>query len=50
LRWDRSDFALTGVIALLTFVFPPVYGRLTDLFGVRRVAVIGVVGPPSRWV
>ena len=25
--WSRSDFALTGVITLLTFVFLPVYGR-----------------------
>lgn len=48
--WDRSDFALTGVITLLTFVFLPVYGRLTDLFGVRRIAVIGVVGLPACWL
>ena len=39
--WSSSDFALTGVIALLTFLFLPVYGRLTDLVGVRRVARIG---------
>ena len=48
--WQRSDFALTGVIALLTFVFLPFYGRLTDLVGVRRVAIIGVVGMPLCWV
>lgn len=48
--WNRADFVLTGVITLLTFVFLPVYGRLTDLFGVRRVAVIGVVGLPACWV
>jgi MFS family permease len=48
--WDRSDFALTGVITLLTFVFLPVYGRLADLFGVRRVALIGVIGLPLCWV
>ena len=41
--WSRADFALTGVITLLTFVFLPFYGRLTDLLGVRRVAVLGVV-------
>jgi MFS family permease len=40
---------LTGVITLLTFVFLPVYGRLTDVFGVRRVAVIGVIGLPLCW-
>ncbi|MGE2736809.1 MFS transporter [Mycolicibacterium vaccae] len=48
--WSRSDFVLTGTITLLTFVFLPVYGRLTDLFGVRRVAVLGVVGLPACWV
>src|SRR5262245_4197759 len=48
--WDRSDFALTGVIALLTFVFLPLYGRLADLFGVRRVAVIGAVALPLCWI
>ncbi|MDZ7886686.1 MAG: MFS transporter [Mycobacterium sp.] len=47
--WNRSDFVLTGVITLLTFVFLPIYGRLTDLFGVRRIAVIGVVGLPLCW-
>lgn len=48
--WERSDFALTGVITLLTFVFLPVYGRLTDLFGVRRIAVVGVAGLPVCWL
>ncbi|MGE2731248.1 MFS transporter [Mycolicibacterium vaccae] len=48
--WSRSDFVLTGTITLLTFVFLPVYGRLTDLFGVRRVAVFGVVGLPACWI
>lgn len=48
--WSRSDFVLTGVITMLTFVFLPVYGRLTDLFGVRRIAIIGVLGLPACWV
>ena len=48
--WSRSDFALTGVITLLTFVFLPVAGRLTDLFGVRRVAIVGVLGLPAGWI
>lgn len=49
-HWSRSAFVLSGVIALLTFVFLPVFGRLTDLLGVRRVAVIGVVGLPACWI
>lgn len=48
--WNRADFVLTGVITLLTFVFLPIYGRLTDLFGVRRIAILGVVGIPMCWV
>jgi predicted MFS family arabinose efflux permease len=48
--WSRADFALTGVITLLTFVFLPVYGRLTDLFGVRRIAILGVTGLPACWI
>lgn len=48
--WSRSDFVLTGTISLLTFVFLPVYGRLADLFGVRRVAFAGVVGLPLCWI
>lgn len=48
--WSRSDFVLTGVFAVLTFVFLPVYGRLTDLVGVRRIAIIGVVGLPACWI
>lgn len=48
--WSRSEFALTGVITLLIFVFLPFYGRLTDLVGVRRVAVVGVVGLPVCWL
>ncbi|MGV0837484.1 MFS transporter [Mycolicibacterium thermoresistibile] len=48
--WSRSDFALTGVIVLLTFVFLPIYGRLTDLFGVRRIALVGVTGLPLCWI
>ncbi len=48
--WDRADFALTGTIALLTFVFLPLCGRLTDLFGVRRIAIVGVVGLPLCWI
>lgn len=48
--WNRSDFALAGVITLLTFVFLPVYGRLADLFGVRRIALTGVIGLPLCWL
>lgn len=48
--WDRSAFALIGAIAVLTFVFLPICGRLTDLYGVRQVALVGVVGLPGCWI
>lgn len=44
--WSKSQFALVGMLSLLTMIAIPVVGRLTDLFGVRRVAVVGVVCYP----
>jgi predicted MFS family arabinose efflux permease len=46
--WPRSEFALLGVLGLMTLVALPASGRLVDRFGVRRTALIGVVvGPIS---
>ncbi|TCM20493.1 putative MFS family arabinose efflux permease [Novosphingobium sp. PhB165] len=44
--WSKADFAMVGSLALImSFVFPFI-GRLTDLFGVRRTALIGQVVLP----
>lgn len=48
--WSKSDFALLGTATLLTLVSLPVIGRATDLFGVRRVAAVGVVFMPLSYL
>lgn len=47
--WSRSDFALLSVATLLTLVCLPLIGRATDLFGVRRVATVGVIYLPFSY-
>lgn len=44
--WTRAELALMGTISLLAIIGQPVAGRLTDAFGVRRVAIVGVVTAP----
>lgn len=39
--WSRSQWAMLGVVQILVMVCLPIAGRLTDLFGVRRVAAVG---------
>ena len=41
--WSRAQFALIGITMLLTLPFLPLIGRLTDRFGVRRVALTGTL-------
>ncbi len=48
--WEKSDYALIGLTGLLIFAALPVYGRMADILGVRRVAAIGVVGYPLGFV
>jgi MFS family permease len=48
--WSKSDFALLGTATLLTLVCLPLIGRATDLFGVRRVAALGVVVLPLTYL
>lgn len=44
--WSRSQFAMLGVVQILMLVCLPVAGRLTDVFGVRRVAAVGALSFP----
>jgi MFS family permease len=46
-NWSRSDFALIGATTFLAVLTLPVAGRLADAFGVRRMALIGVVAAPA---
>jgi MFS family permease len=45
--WAKSDFAAIGALALSAVLVFPIVGRLTDLIGVRRTALIGVVASPT---
>jgi MFS family permease len=44
--WSLSDFALTGLVQFVVVVSIPIAGRLTDLYGVRRVAATGAFSYP----
>ncbi|MDP9141510.1 MAG: MFS transporter [Pseudomonadota bacterium] len=48
--WSRSQFALASVVTLLTILCIPLVGRCTDLFGVRRVAALGIVVFPGSFL
>ncbi|MDE8651635.1 MFS transporter [Novosphingobium album (ex Liu et al. 2023)] len=48
--WSRADFALVGTIGLLSLVFVPLFGRLTDLVGARPVAAVGIVCFPLSFL
>jgi MFS family permease len=48
--WQRSDFALIGVFAAALLVVLPVVGRLTDRYGVRRTAAVGVFLAPLTYI
>lgn len=44
--WSKAEWALTGMVIILIVLCIPVAGRLSDLFGVRRVAGVGIVAYP----
>lgn len=44
--WSKSEYALLGTLSLLTLLCIPLSGRCADLFGVRRVAAVGVITYP----
>ena len=44
--WSRSQWALMGVAQMLMMVTLPFAGRLADVYGVRKVASIGVFSFP----
>jgi len=48
--WSRSDFALISLLGLFNLMVLPVIGRMTDIYGVRRIAAIGVVAYPLTFV
>lgn len=44
--WSLSQFALVGMAVLPTLFVLPFVGRITDRYGVRTAAAIGVTGMP----
>lgn len=48
--WAKADFAMIGALNLIVLLFIPIVGRMTDLFGVRPVATVGVVALPLVFV
>lgn len=44
--WAKSQFALVGVLGLLTALSLPFIGRMADVMGVRKTALIGLVSLP----
>lgn len=48
--WSRSQWAMLGIPQILVMVCIPVAGRMTDRFGVRRVAAVGAISYPLTCV
>ena len=44
--WSRSQFAQLGYTAFASIIVSPLFGRLADMFGIRRVAPVAVAGLP----
>lgn len=44
--WSRSDFAAINSLSVIMVVLFPLVGRITDMLGVRRTAMIGVAFLP----
>jgi MFS family permease len=45
--WSKAEFALTASLVLVLVIAIPLAGRLTDLLGVRRTALIGTLALPT---
>ena len=48
--WSKADFALLGIVGMISLVGLPVAGRLVDRFDVRRTASIGFVAGPIGFI
>ena len=45
-HWERAEFAKIGALSIFMAVVFPFIGRLTDLLGVRKTALIGQISLP----
>ncbi len=48
--WSKSELALNGAISIITVLWIPFVGRMADLFGVRKVAIFGIIAYPLSFV
>lgn len=48
--WSKSALALNGAISIITVLWIPFIGRMADIYGVRTVAIFGIVGYPCSFV
>jgi predicted MFS family arabinose efflux permease len=44
--WSKAQFAMTGMLGMLTALAMPFIGRLADVAGVKLTALIGIVAMP----
>jgi predicted MFS family arabinose efflux permease len=45
-KWPKEQMAMVGVLALGAVLLFPFVGRMTDVLGVRKTAMIGVIASP----
>lgn len=48
--WSKASFALVSSLGILAAICMPFVGRLADVLGVRRTALIGIIGLPISFV
>lgn len=48
--WSKAEFALNGAISIITVLWIPLVGRMADTFGVRNVALWGIIAYPLSFV
>lgn len=49
-NWSKAEYALNGAISIITVLWIPFIGRMADVFGVRNVAIIGIIAYPLSFV
>jgi MFS family permease len=48
--WSKGDFTLVGALGIVSVLFFPLVGRLSDVLGARRTAMIGAVACPITFL
>lgn len=49
-KWPKEQMAMIGALALGAVLLFPLVGRMTDVFGVRKTALVGVIASPVFFV